>query len=213
MDKIIDEEKIQNFISSLKGEVVRSGDARYDRARLVWNGMINRHPSLIVYCFDKEDVIHSVNFARSNNLLVAVRNGGHNVAGNAVCNNGIVIDLSQNILMEIVFIQRKLQRMNRGKYRPHILPGLCLRFEINPESHFYYIMGMPSIRHLYFYVFSRVKFIGIIILSHNKDMRNILAFSASHPQNIAAWIVCGNGKDQSIVYRHIPFFNIIWSYN
>jgi len=91
----VGEQPILSFRKSLSGEMVRPGDASYDTARRVWNGMIDKHPSLIVYCSDENDVITSVHFARNNNLLTAVRSGGHNVAGNAVCDNGIVIDLSR----------------------------------------------------------------------------------------------------------------------
>jgi FAD/FMN-containing dehydrogenase len=91
----VDERAVLDFRASLSGEVIRPGDNAYDAARKVWNGMIDKYPSLIAYCADEEDVVKSVNFARDNNLLTAVRSGGHNVAGNAVCNNGIVIDLSR----------------------------------------------------------------------------------------------------------------------
>lgn len=91
----IDEQAIADFRGSLRGEMVRPGDIAYDAARRVWNGMIDKHPSLIVYCSNEDDVIQSVHFARDTNLLTAVRSGGHNVAGNAVCDNGLVIDLSR----------------------------------------------------------------------------------------------------------------------
>lgn len=89
------EESVQTFGSSLRGELLRPGDSGYDSGRRVWNGMIDRHPALIAYCREVEDVIRSVNFARENELLTAVRSGGHNVSGNCVCDGGIVIDLSR----------------------------------------------------------------------------------------------------------------------
>lgn len=70
------------------------GDARYASARRVWNGMIDKRPAVIARCTGVADVVSAMRYARENNLLVAVRGGGHNVAGNAVCDDGIVIDLS-----------------------------------------------------------------------------------------------------------------------
>lgn len=91
----IDEEIIRKFKDSLRGELIQPSDANYDEARKVWNGMIDKHPALIARCAGVVDIINAVNFARANELLVAVRGGGHNVAGNAVCDGGIVIDLSR----------------------------------------------------------------------------------------------------------------------
>lgn len=79
----------------LTGSVIVPGDEAYDDARKVWNGMIDRRPALIARCQTPEDVLASVNFARDEDLLIAVRGGAHNVAGNATCDDGIVIDLSR----------------------------------------------------------------------------------------------------------------------
>ncbi|MCX9025068.1 MAG: FAD-binding oxidoreductase [Candidatus Methanoperedens sp.] len=91
----IDEETIQKFKDNLRGELIRPGDTGYDDARKIWNAMIDKRPALIARCTGAVDVINAVNFARANKLLVAVRGGGHNVAGNAVCDGGLVIDLSK----------------------------------------------------------------------------------------------------------------------
>jgi len=80
--------------SSLRGELIRPGDASYDAARKVYNGMIDRHPALIVRCADVADVIAAVNFGREHGLLVSIRGGGHNAGGLGVCDDGLVIDLS-----------------------------------------------------------------------------------------------------------------------
>ena len=80
--------------ASLRGQAIWPEDAGYDEARAIWNGMIDRRPALIARCADMDDVIRAVRFAREHDLLVAVRGGGHNVAGTAVCDGGIVIDLS-----------------------------------------------------------------------------------------------------------------------
>ncbi len=95
MGTVLDEATIQEFKTSLHGELIRPGDEGYETARKIWNGMIDKHPALIARCTGVADVISAVNFARTNKLLVAVRGGGHNVSGNAVCDGGIVIDLSR----------------------------------------------------------------------------------------------------------------------
>ncbi|HEY9206169.1 MAG TPA: FAD-binding protein, partial [Candidatus Methanoperedens sp.] len=77
----IDEETIKKFEGDLRGELIRPGDTGYDDARKIWNAMIDKRPALIARCTGTVDVINAVNFARANKLLVAVRGGGHNVAG------------------------------------------------------------------------------------------------------------------------------------
>ncbi len=81
---VLDEATIQEFKVGLRGKLIRPGDKGYEAARKIWNGMIDKHPALIARCTGVADVISAVNFARTNELLVAVRGGGHNVAGNAV---------------------------------------------------------------------------------------------------------------------------------
>ncbi|WP_428425781.1 FAD-binding oxidoreductase [Pararhizobium sp.] len=85
---------IEAFVWQQRGDVLDAGDASYDEVRAVWNGMIDRKPALIVRCAGAADVLRAVRFARDNRLLVAVRGGGHNIAGNAVCDSGLMIDLS-----------------------------------------------------------------------------------------------------------------------
>jgi FAD/FMN-containing dehydrogenase len=80
--------------SKVKGKTILQGEEGYDNARRVWNGMIDKHPSAVVYCKDATDVANVVRFARENNILLAVRGGGHNVAGLGTCDGGIVLDLS-----------------------------------------------------------------------------------------------------------------------
>lgn len=89
-ERVADETLEENF----QGELIRPSNPAYEEARKVWNGMIDRHPALVARCSGVSDVKAAVRFARENELLVAVRGGGHNVAGTAVCDGGIVIDLS-----------------------------------------------------------------------------------------------------------------------
>jgi FAD/FMN-containing dehydrogenase len=95
---------IRELRSTLRGPLLQSGDAGYDAARHVWNGGIDRKPALIARCTGPADVITAVKFARANNLLVSVRGGGHNVTGNAVCDGGLMIDLS---LMKGIRVDRE----------------------------------------------------------------------------------------------------------
>jgi hypothetical protein len=90
----LDAEAIQSFTSALRGPLLRAGDPAYDERRTIQNGLIDRHPALIARCTGAADVIAAVAFARDHDLPLSVRGGGHNVAGNAVCDGGLMIDLS-----------------------------------------------------------------------------------------------------------------------
>jgi FAD/FMN-containing dehydrogenase len=90
----LQEAAVAEFKGDLRGGMLCPGDAGYEEARKVWNGMIDKRPALIARCTGVADVIHCVNFARRHSLLVAVRCGGHNAAGHGTCDGGIVIDLS-----------------------------------------------------------------------------------------------------------------------
>ena len=85
---------INEFKTQFRGNVLLPGDAGYDEVRQIWNAMIDRRPALIARCTSAEDVVKAVAFGRTNNLLISIRGGGHNIAGNAVCDDGIMIDMS-----------------------------------------------------------------------------------------------------------------------
>jgi FAD/FMN-containing dehydrogenase len=93
---------------SVRGQVVLPGDGEYDQLRKVWNGMIDRRPAAILRALSATDVINGIRFAKRQGLAVSVRGGGHNVAGNAVCDAGLMIDLS---LMKSVRVYPKRVRI------------------------------------------------------------------------------------------------------
>lgn len=90
----VEDEATSRLASSLRGQLLVPGSVGYDEARAVWNRMIDRHPAAIVRCAGASDVISAVRWARDQDILVSIRGGGHNVAGNAVCDGGLMIDLA-----------------------------------------------------------------------------------------------------------------------
>jgi hypothetical protein len=87
--------QIEQLSPQFTGELLRQGDSGYDDARLVWNGMFDRHPALIARCRTTQDVVNAVNFARENDLIIAVRGGGHSTVGYSTCDDGVVIDMTE----------------------------------------------------------------------------------------------------------------------
>ncbi len=85
---------LQSLDGGFSGELVAPGDPDYEVRRRVWNGMVDRRPALIARCLGEDDVVMALRAAREHGLVVAVRGGGHNVAGNAICDDGLVVDLS-----------------------------------------------------------------------------------------------------------------------
>jgi FAD/FMN-containing dehydrogenase len=93
----------------LAGELIRSGDAGYEEARGVWNGLIDRRPALVARCRGVADVVACVRFAAEHDLLLAVRGGGHNVAGFGTCDGGLVIDLSAMRGVRVDLVRRTVR--------------------------------------------------------------------------------------------------------
>jgi FAD/FMN-containing dehydrogenase len=92
---MIDDRALQDLESAFRGQLIRPGaDGPYNDARRIWNRLIDKRPALIARCADADDVARSVRFAREHELVVAVRGGGHNIAGNCVCDGGLMVDLS-----------------------------------------------------------------------------------------------------------------------
>ncbi len=100
----------------LDGTLILPGDSNYNEARSIWNGMIDRKPALIVCCRTEGDVMYAVKYARENELIVAIRGGGHNIAGHAVCDGGLMIDLST----------MKEVRVDAPARRAYVQPGATL---------------------------------------------------------------------------------------
>ncbi len=122
----LDNTKIVALKEHFKGELLLPADPDYDNARRIWNATIDKHPALIARCSSTADVVQAVNFARDNALLLAIRGGGHNIAGNAMCDDGLVIDLS---LM-------KASLVNPGKRRVTIEGGATLNdFDTATQAH------------------------------------------------------------------------------
>lgn len=104
---------VEELAATLRGPVLRPDDSGYDDARRIWNGMIDKRPALIARCTGTADVVSAVTFARQSGLPLAVKGGGHNVAGNALCDDGLVIDLS---LMRGIHVdpERRRARVQAG---------------------------------------------------------------------------------------------------
>jgi FAD/FMN-containing dehydrogenase len=114
---------LESLRSVLLGSILRAGDQGYEDSRRIFNAMIDRRPALIVRCASAGDVVHAVRFGREHELLVAVRGGGHGVAGKAVCDGGMLIDLS---LMKGIRVDPVRQTVRAG-------PGIRLA-ELDRET-------------------------------------------------------------------------------
>jgi FAD/FMN-containing dehydrogenase len=107
---------VRDLAGVFAGELVAAGDAGYETARRVWNGMVDRRPVVIARCADEDDALLALRVASERGLPVAVRGGGHNVAGNAVCDGGLVIDLGS----------QKAIRVDPEKRTARVAPGVLL---------------------------------------------------------------------------------------
>jgi FAD/FMN-containing dehydrogenase len=117
---------IDEFKPGFRGSVLLPGEAQYDEVRQIWNAMIDRRPALIARCASADDIVHAVNFARKHALLVSIRGGGHNIAGLACCDDGLMIDLS---LMKGV-------KVDPAARRAKVEPGCTLAdFDAAAQAH------------------------------------------------------------------------------
>ena len=107
---------IDEFKTQFQGKMLLPDDEEYDEVRQIWNAMIDRRPALIARCMSAEDVVQAIEFGRMQDLLISIRGGGHNIAGNAVCDDGLMIDLS---LMKEVLV-------DLNTHRASVEPGCTL---------------------------------------------------------------------------------------
>ncbi len=121
---VLDAKIIQNFKTSLRGELVQPADAGYDSARRIYNAMIDKRPRLIAQCANVADVITAVNFGRTHGLRIAVRGGGHSGPGLSLCDDGLVIDLSN----------MKGIRVEPGMHTVRVEPG-CRWGDVDHATH------------------------------------------------------------------------------
>ena len=129
--------QIEQLSPQFTGELLRQGDSGYDDARQVWNGMYDRHPALIARCKNVDDVVAAVNFARDNELLLAVRGGGHSAVGYGVCDDGLVIDLAEINQVDVDPDDAHRARRRRHHLGPvrHGNPGARPRRDRRPLLH------------------------------------------------------------------------------
>ena len=119
-------ETIEKLKTNVKGRAVLPDDLNYDEVRKIWNATIDRRPAIIVQCAAADDVPPAIAFARSNGLEISIRGGGHNIAGNAVCDHGMTIDLSA----------MKNVRIDAQKRRAYVEPGATLAdFDSSAQVH------------------------------------------------------------------------------
>lgn len=114
--KIQSNEKIEKLKDKVKGQIVLPDDPNYNEVRKIWNAMIDRRPAVIVQCAEADDVPHAISYARDSGLEISIRGGGHNIAGSALCDNGVMIDFSN----------MKTVKVDAQKRRAYVEPGATL---------------------------------------------------------------------------------------
>jgi FAD/FMN-containing dehydrogenase len=127
----IDKSALDSLKTRLRGQLIIPGEPGYDDSRSIWNAMIDKHPAAIIRCLGVGDVVAGVNFARDNGLPISVKGGGHNIAGLAVPEGGVMLDMG---LMRGVFVDRK-------NNKAHAQPG-CLLGDVDRETQLH---GLASV--------------------------------------------------------------------
>lgn len=117
---------VEPFRAALSGSLILPGDPNYDEVRQIWNAMIDKKPAMIVQCSDSDDVVQAIAFARTNGLEISIRGVGHNIAGNSLCDDGLLIDLST----------MKSVRVETEERRAYVDPGASLGdFDAAVQAH------------------------------------------------------------------------------
>jgi FAD/FMN-containing dehydrogenase len=117
---------LKEFKAGLSGKLIQPGDSSYDDVRQIWNAMIDRKPALIVQCSGADDVVRAISFAKTHGLEISIRGAGHNIAGNSICDDGLMIDLST----------MKTVRVDSDRRRACVEPGATLGdFDAAVQAH------------------------------------------------------------------------------
>jgi len=123
---MVSEKAIKEFRGSIHGVVIKPGDSNYDESRKIWNAMVDRKPAIIVQVADADDVSSAIKFARANKLDITIRGAGHNIAGNSICDGGLMID----------FPSMKKTRVDVAKKIAFVEPGATLKdFDAEVQKH------------------------------------------------------------------------------
>ncbi len=109
-------ESIESYSGKIKGKIIKPEDPLYNEARKIWNGMIDKKPAIIVQCVDTDDVVNAIGLAREKDLEISVKGAGHNIGGNCICDNGLMID----------FTKMKKVEVDKDKKIVYVEPGATL---------------------------------------------------------------------------------------
>ena len=113
---MLTQEAIETLQGTTRGTVILPGDSTYDETRAIWNAMIDKRPAAIIQCHTPDDVVHALDYAREHGLEISIRGAGHNIAGNSIVDDGLMIDLST----------MKQVKVDTGSSRVFAEPGATL---------------------------------------------------------------------------------------
>ena len=196
----LDDGQVAELAATFRGPLLRPGDDGYEAARHVWNGLIDRHPALIARCLGTADIVAAVNFARTHQLRVSVRGGGHNVTGSAVCDGGLMIDLA---LLRAVYVdpEARVARVQPGATWADVDRETQLHGLMTPGGEvsgtgvagFTLSGGMAATRRKYGLACDNLRSVQIV----TADGRVVTASATAHPDLF--WAIRGGGGNFGIV--------------